>query len=230
MIGCLIIHGYTGGPYEVNPLAKYLEQHTNWYVVVPTLPGHGENLTLENASYRKWLKAAEKSLRELKDEYDEIYLIGFSMGGMIAAYLAAKYNVDKLVLLAPAGKFFSLKQVFLDFGSLVKDGVRGNLDQNDIYIRFKRKLGKVPFRANIEFIKLVRHTRGYLKNVKTPVLIAQGQQDDVIPVKSANYLDKEINSPQKEIVLFERSDHQICLGDDKDTLNSMVYDFLATNK
>lgn len=229
MIGCLIIHGYTGGPHEVKPLAEYLEEQTDWDIVVPTLPGHGKKLKLENASYRQWLKAAEMSLKKLQSKYQEIYLIGFSMGGMIAAYLAAKYNVSKLVLLATAGKFLSFKQMTLDVGEVIKDGIRGNLHKNNIYLRYKRKLGKVPFKANLEFLKLVRYTRGYLKNIKSPVLIAQGQQDGVVPVKAASYLDKEISSPQKKVVLFERSDHQICLGDDKDTLNSMVYDFLSSN-
>jgi|SRR5690625_3572793 len=230
MIGCLIIHGYTGGPHEVQPLADYLLEQTDWDIVVPTLPGHGKNLQLEDASYRKWLKAAEKSLKRLKNKYEEIYLIGFSMGGMIAAYLAAKYNVNKLVLLATAGKFLSLKQMTLDFGDVIKDLIRGNLQQNSTYLRYKRKVGKVPFRANIEFLKLVRYTRSYLKSIKSPVLIAQGQQDGVVPVRAASYLDKEISSPQKQVVLFEQSDHQICLGNDKDTLNAMVHDFLLTKE
>ncbi|WP_345739448.1 hypothetical protein [Virgibacillus salarius] len=37
MIACLVIHGYTGGPYEVEPLANYLQENTNWHVEVPTL-------------------------------------------------------------------------------------------------------------------------------------------------------------------------------------------------
>ncbi len=228
MIGCLIIHGYTGGPHEVEPLAAYLEENTDWQIVVPTLPGHGLHLKLENVSYRKWLKAAEASLKKLKQDYDEIYLIGFSMGGMIAAYLAAKYNVDKLVLLATAGKFLSVKRMILDIGEVVKDGIRGNLHKNHHYVRLKRKLGKVPMQANIEFLKLVRFTRNYLKDVKTPVLIAQGQQDSLVPVRAASYLDNQISSTEKKVVLFEKSDHQICLGEDKDVLNSMVLNFLLT--
>lgn len=49
MIGCLIIHGYTGGPYEVDPLRVYLQKRTNWKIVVPVLEGHGENLDLADA-------------------------------------------------------------------------------------------------------------------------------------------------------------------------------------
>ncbi|WP_100012773.1 alpha/beta hydrolase [Lentibacillus sediminis] len=230
MIGCLIIHGYTGGPYEVGPLADYLRERTNWHIDVPTLPGHGRNLNLENVSYQKWIEKAEEALKQMAEHYDEIYLIGFSMGGMIASYLAAKYKVDNLVLLAPSGKFLSLKQMSLDFASVIADGMRGNLDKNKFYTHYRKKAGNVPLKANLEFLKLVKFTRKYLKKVTAPVLIAQGQLDGMVPYKTAYYLDKEITSEQKEVVFFERSRHLICLGDDKDTLNTMVYEFLTKAK
>lgn len=227
MTGCLIIHGYTGGPYEVEPLATYLVEHTDWDVVVPTLPGHGNTLALENVSHETWIQAAEDSLRKLKEKYTQVYLIGFSMGGMIAAYLAAKFKVDKLVLLATAGKILSLKQLTLDFGEVITDRIKGTLQENLNYQRYKKKIGKVPLKSNIEFLKLVRYTRGYLKDIESPVFIAQGIQDGLVPASTASYLDREIStSSQKEVVLFEKSDHLICWGEDKDTLNGMVHDFL----
>ncbi|WP_106494795.1 alpha/beta hydrolase [Lentibacillus sp. Marseille-P4043] len=230
MIGCLIIHGYTGGPYEVEPLAAYLRENTSWHIEVPTLPGHGRKLALKNVSHKKWLHAAEKALKQLHEKYDQIYLIGFSMGGMIASYLAAKYKVDKLVLLATAGKYLSFKQILLDVGEAIADGFRGELNKNKLYLHYKRKLGEVPFKANLEFLKLVKYTKPYLKDIDTPVLIAQGQQDSMVPYKTAYFLEKEITSKRKEVVFFERSRHLICLGNDKDALNTMIYAFLTKNK
>lgn len=227
MTGCLIIHGYTGSPHEVEPLTTYLNEQTDWEVVVPTLPGHGETLALENITHDKWLQAAEDSLRKLQEKYSQIFLIGFSMGGMIAAYLAAKFKVDKLVLLATAGKIFSIKQLTLDVGEMITDRIRGTLQENKSYQRYKKKQGKVPMRSNLEFLKLVKYTREYLKDIESPVFIAQGIQDGLVPASTAGYLDREIiTSSKKEVVLFEKSRHLICLGEDKDTLNGMIHDFL----
>jgi carboxylesterase len=226
MIGCLVIHGYTGGPYEVEPLVNYLHEHTDWHIEVPTLPGHGRQLDLKGKSHKNWISAAEEALTGLMEKYERIYVIGFSMGGMISAYLAAKYKVDKLVLLAPAGKYLSFKQIAVDAGGFVADGVRGKLGSNKLYNHYRNKLGRVPFKANLEFLKLVKFTRGYLKKVESEVLIAQGQMDGMVPYKTAYYLDKEITSERKEVVFFERSRHLICLGDDRETLNSMVLQFL----
>src|SRR5690606_40857640 len=114
MIGCLLIHGFTGGPYELGPLAEYLKEQTDWHIDTPTLTGHGKELQLENTTYKDWITDAENTLRKMTAKYDEIYIVGFSMGGMIAAYLAAKYNVDKLVLLATAGKYLDFKQIRAD--------------------------------------------------------------------------------------------------------------------
>src|SRR5690625_5520130 len=78
MKGCLIIHGYTGGPYEVKPLIEYLQTNTDWKLSVPILPGHGEELSLEGISYDKWLEAAEKEMIKLMEECEILYVIGFS--------------------------------------------------------------------------------------------------------------------------------------------------------
>src|SRR5699024_11535237 len=82
MIGCLIIHGYTGGPYEVEPLREYLVEQTDWNIVVPTLTGHGEQLDLKDVSYEVWLEDATRALEELKQACNKVYVIGFSMGGI----------------------------------------------------------------------------------------------------------------------------------------------------
>jgi len=227
MVGCLLIHGFTGGPYEINPLAEYLDEQTDWDIKVPTLPGHGEDLQLQGTTFEDWLTSAEDALKDLIRKHDIIHLIGFSMGGMIAAYLASKYKIAKLVLLAPAGRYLNFKQIRLDINSVIRSGLKGELEENKLYLRYKNKWGQVPLKANVEFLKLINYTRPYLKKVDTPVLIAHGQKDGIVPYKTAYYLDKEIDSKHKEIVLLDRSKHLLCLGEDSETVNFMVHDFLG---
>src|SRR5690625_1392657 len=226
MIGCLIIHGYTGGPYEVEPLIEFLREHTEWKVSVPILPGHGEQLTLADISHDEWLKAAEEDIKKLLDKCDTVYVIGFSMGGMIAAYLAAKYEVEKLVLLAPARKYISVGKIAKRIGGVVVDVFRGTLDHNEFYLNVKEKRGAVPIKSNVEFTKLVRYTREYLEDVKSPVLIIHGHDDSIVPVSAVKNIDEEISSENKQIVVFDQADHMLCLGEDKDIVNNIVLNFL----
>lgn len=224
--GCLIIHGYTGGPYEVDPLRVYLEEHTDWRVEVPVLTGHGDELNLTDVPYEVWLEDAEAVLKVLQESCDLVYIIGFSMGGMIAAYLAGIHQIDKLVLLSTARKYLSFKYLSYYVGKMIGDGFKGRLQENEMYLHYKSKIGHIPLRSNIEFMKLVRETKTYLQDIRSPVLIAQGQKDGLVPLKTAYALEDEIGSKEKEVVFFEESDHLICLGDNGSILVQMIYEFL----
>ncbi|MBR3379479.1 MAG: alpha/beta fold hydrolase, partial [Bacillus sp. (in: Bacteria)] len=154
MIGCLCIHGFTGAPYEVEPL-----------------PGHGEELQLKGILYQEWIATAELELLSLYRTCDTIYLVGFSMGGMIASYLAAKYPVARLVLLSAAAKYVNPKQMIQDTRQMVKESLSGLIDTNPLYDRYRHKLKSTPLSAAVEFMKLVKQTKGSLEKLHLPVLI-----------------------------------------------------------
>src|SRR5699024_4018349 len=86
----------------------------------------------------------------------------------------------------------------------------------------------VPARAGFEFLKLQRYTRPYLKEVTVPVFIAHGRQDTIVPVQTVHYLQREIPSAKKQVVIFDRSRHLLCLGEDQHVLIRMVYEFLTS--
>lgn len=226
MIGCLFIHGFTGAPYEVDPLANDIKERTGWLVRVPTLPGHGVPLSLKGHTYNEWVECAEQELLALMKEVDEVYVIGFSMGGVIASYLAANYEVKKLVLLSAAVYYVNPKQLLLDCKEMIRDLWHGNLNQNEIYTRYKRKFLETPLRATFEFQKLVKKVKPYLNELTLPVLIIQGECDGIVPVKSAHYLYKTIPSKEKMLRLLPCSNHHVCHGDDYEDLKEYVESFL----
>ncbi|RWZ52263.1 alpha/beta fold hydrolase [Halobacillus fulvus] len=226
-VGCLCIHGYTGSPEEVQPLVDFLKKRTDWEFANPTLPGHGEQLDLYGHYYQEWIATAELALIDLKKRNDTIVIIGFSMGGMIAAYLAAKHRVDKLVLLSAAGKYVSLPQMYKDILEIAVDAYKGMLASNELFLRYQKKLKQTYFFSTLEFMRCVQFTRPYLAHVRCPVMIIQGEQDGMVPREAALFLDKEIPSEERELVFLKKSKHLICHGDDKDELCQRVYRFLA---
>lgn len=226
MIGCLCIHGFTGAPYEVEPLADYLKKNTNWLIETPTLPGHGEQLQLEGITHQEWLAFAEDRLATLIDKCETVYIIGFSMGGLIASYLAAKYPIEKLVLLSAAAYYVNPKQLLLDVKEMLKDGLRGKLIENELFLRYKKKIANTPYTATKEFQQLVKEIKPILQNITVPTLIVQGECDGIVPVKSAHYLFKKINSVEKELFFLSLAKHHVCHGDDKEILFNKVGRFL----
>ncbi|WP_353853761.1 alpha/beta fold hydrolase [Bacillus sp. Bos-x628] len=210
MIGCLCIHGFTGAPYEVEPLALYLKQTTDWNVQSVTLPGHGDELQLKGILYQEWIATAELELLSLYRTCDTIFLIGFSMGGMIASYLAAKYPIARLVLLSAAAKYVNPKQMFQDTRQMVKESLSGLIDTNPLYDRYRHKLSSTPLSAAVEFMKLVKQTKSSLEKLHLPVLIVQGESDGIVPASSAEFIYHKIPSSQKEMFFLPDCKHHVC--------------------
>lgn len=107
---CLCIHGFTGSPGLFLPLAGQLYE-TGFSVSAPLLAGHGTvPEDLNGLSAEDWMEPVARELEQLFLRYSTVHLIGLSMGGAIAAWLAARYvdnqRLGCLVLLAPG---FGLK-------------------------------------------------------------------------------------------------------------------------
>ncbi|GAC1318583.1 MAG: alpha/beta fold hydrolase [Chloroflexota bacterium] len=97
----LLIHGFGDTPQSVAELAAFLNR-SGHSVTVPLLPGHGRDLRSFAASRAdQWIGAARAAYVESKDNHTRVAIVGLSMGGAIAAVLAAEMPPDSLVLLAP---------------------------------------------------------------------------------------------------------------------------------
>lgn len=212
--GVLCIHGFTGGPYEVQPFVEFLQERTDWTIIVPTLPGHGETLELKKLTAENWLMAAEIALRKLQKEVDKVYIVGFSMGGIIAMYLAMRYPITKLILLSAAAKYIHPVQLLQDIKEMAKEAVEGKLEENILYKRYSSKWKETPIRATLEFIRLVRIVEPYYSQIKIPVCLVQGKKDGIVPYTTAEFLFDQIGSAEKELIFSETGKHHICYCDD----------------
>ena len=95
----LIIHGFAGGVYDAESIQYKLNPNWELDVYNFTLPGHERNLT-HDVTYHEWLDSVDEHIEYLiKAGYRSIYVIGHSMGGLLATHAAVKYKeVKKLVL------------------------------------------------------------------------------------------------------------------------------------
>lgn len=212
---CLLLHGFTGGPYEVSPLADVLTE-AGWICRTPELPGHGNALPpLELVKSRDWLRAVEEEAGEMERTYGTYDLVGFSMGGMLAVHLAARYKVRRLALLGAAA-------IYLSPGRFVREW-RWRRQNGDPTV--KHKIRQTPLRATWEFMKLVRTVRPDLGRVTVPTLILQGLEDPVVHPFSAAYLVRRLAGPAR-VEWFRQSKHLLCLGPESDQVLASVLRFL----
>ncbi|RSK25654.1 alpha/beta fold hydrolase [Bacillus sp. HMF5848] len=226
MIGCLCIHGFTGSPQELAPLVKYLKVNTNWKILTPTLPGHGNNLQLKGVTYNNWIECIEEAYQKLAKSCNTIYVVGFSMGGMLASYLAVNNKVDKLVLLSAAAYYVNPRQLVMDIKEMVTDSFRGQLRENDLFLRYTNKMKATPMQATLEFRKLVKYVKPMLKDIKVPTLIIQGVKDGIVPAKSAEFIYNTIPYSDKKLCWLPSSKHLVCHDVEKDILIKEISDFL----
>lgn len=224
--GVLIIHGFTGGPFEVAPFKRFLHIHTDWKVVVPVLPGHELDRGVHKASAKSWVMAAELELRKLQKEVDDVIVIGFSMGGLIAMYLALRYPMKKLVLLSAAAKYISPRILVEDARIMMKSSRRKNYPPDSFYHLYNYKLTHTPIRAALEFLRVVRLVRPYHYEVKTPVCIVQGKQDGIVPAFTADLLYEQLGSEEKHLIYSEQGKHHICYSEDRHVWFAKVLKFM----
>lgn len=102
----LLLHGFTGSPWEVRPLGESLAAR-GAHVFCPCLPGHGSvPEAMLWSGHREWLRAAQAGLEQVQGAR-KVVIAGLSMGALLGLVLAARrtLRVDALVLLAPVVKF-----------------------------------------------------------------------------------------------------------------------------
>lgn len=228
MRGCLLLHGFTGCPDEVYPLAEHLQARSDCQIHVPTLPGHGPGGNLKEVSWQDWLQFAEKEFLRMSQHCQEMFVIGFSMGGMLAIHLAARFasGVSRLVLLAPALFQPNTGQIWEDLVKLISEYPREGKQLKEQLERYKRKISTTPLRAVYQFRKLVKEASASIPLVTCPVLIIQGKKDDVVLPESATYIYEHVQSARKELLFLPESKHMLCHDVEKEKLFQMVERFL----
>lgn len=224
----LLIHGFAGGNYDYNSLGNDLQLYRDFDVYTFTLPGHDKTI-INHVKQEDWINAAEKQIEILiKRGYKTIYVVGHSMGGVIAAHVANKYpQVKKLVLASPAFRYFTFKDDKLDIiksleqtPSLFKD-----YKPEDVISRIL----KIPFTTTMEFMKLVKNHATDIKGVSCPTLILWGCNDKIVPKDSAMYVYKNVKA--KSVTLYEISNvtHDTFRNQRYDEVYSIIYKFLRSH-
>jgi len=99
--GVLLLHGLTGTPAEMRPVAKYLKS-IGCEVETPCLPGHGGGYKeLLDTGWKDWVEGARCALDSLAARCDRVVVGGLSMGALIAVILANNNpKVDGIVCLS----------------------------------------------------------------------------------------------------------------------------------
>jgi carboxylesterase len=231
-IGIVLVHGFTGTPYEVRYLGEHLAREGLW-VRAPLLPGHGATLEeLDRTTWRDWTDAVEDAVLAMRRRCARVAVVGQSLGGLLALYLGSRRRDLAAVgtLATPLWLPRLAARVAASTQRGLLRGVRaipklGGSDARDRRVRAENPCNDaIPTRALGHLLAFMRIVDDALPLVTAPVLVLHGAQDHTAPVACATRIAARTRA--RRVRILPRSYHLIAADVERDIVAAEVTTFV----
>jgi carboxylesterase len=232
-IGCLVQHGFTGTPKEVRWLGEYLNKQ-GYTVCGMRLNGHATRpADMVRSRGQDWLLSVEDGYNLLHSCCDQIFLLGLSMGGILALITASRFAVQGVVAMStpyrlpsnPLLPFARILSLFVPYLSKGK-GEPGA----DWYDKksFKQHVAypKNPVRSGAELNDLLAVMRLSLPQVTAPALLIHSRDDHYVVEGSMDAIFDHLGSRDKQKLWVEGGGHVITEEPTRYQIFKAVADFI----
>lgn len=216
-VGVLVLHGFTGNPATMRPLAEALVE-AGFTVEMPVLPGHGTTIEdMMTTTWADWSAAAEASYTDLAGRCRAVVVAGLSMGGTLTAWLAGRHGrIAGIVCINPLAaprepEVKEMVQLMLDAGDAVAPGIGSDIADPDA---FEPAYEGAPLRCLLSLFEALDELQSLLPAVISPLLLLTSPQDHVVEPASSDHLAASVSGPVERVSL-DRSYHVATLDHDK---------------
>ena len=208
MKAALLLHGFATNKLDFVTILPFLKKRYD-EIFLDDLPGHGDNGNLNQFTVINVLDYVNNKFDEIKKKYDEIDVYGYSMGGVLATYLATKKEVNRIILLAPANKYINgrvfaqkIKTEFEIMANKNEDRTKVLKENNKIGIDVVIKDLMPRYNVNTisTFISLVRVCNEVLEENNVKTLLVRGDMDELVPPNASDYLKKYFKNMDEQII------------------------------
>lgn len=230
----LLIHGFTGTPDVMRPLANALTDK-EFSVSVPLLAGHGGTPErLEKTGWQDWYATVHKALLDLSDDGEKIAVAGLSMGGLLALKLAIDEPNRVSHLACLATPIFLHTWIRWAMPLVRYSPVR-------FLYRFQKKEGfdikdqeaakslwstpAMPLACIASMMELQKIVRQNLAKIKIPTLVIHGRHDATAPYANLAELKRRLVNTSCETLTLENSYHLVTMDFERDLVAKTVTDF-----
>jgi len=214
--GALVLHGFTGCPQSMRPLAEAFAA-AGFSVELPRLPGHGTDVAdMVSTSWTDWSEAAEAAYLDLASRCDRVVVAGLSMGGTLTAWLATRHpEIAAIVVIngafAPIDD--SVRAGLVAASEAGLERVPGIGDDIADPEQHETAYGEVPVAAMLSLLDALEALAPALAKIAMPALVITSRQDHVVAPTSSEFFVTSVSGPVEHVWL-ERSFHVATLDFD----------------
>jgi carboxylesterase len=198
--GVLLMHGFTGSPAHMRPLADGLIDK-GYTVKSICLPGHGTSeADMAKATWQQWLQAAKEAALSLISTCETVTVCGLSMGGVLSLLLAEQMKVDACVpISAPVDVQNRLLGLAGIAAPLIPRIPWGSHPERESLMDPAYSYGYpgFPTAKGADLNRLIKLAKKNLFAIECPVLVVQSDADETIWLGSADYILDNISSQHK---------------------------------
>lgn len=226
-VGVLVLHGFTGNPQSVRPLAEAAAAagHT---VEMPLLSGHGTRIEDMLATrWSDWSADAEAAYGKLAARTEKVVVAGLSMGGSLTCWLASRHpEIAGIVCVNPATRAAPEVREFIqslvDAGEEVMDGIGSDVCRPDVEeLAYKG----TPLAPLLSLFDAANELDGAFARISCPLLLFTSPEDHVVPPTDSDFLAECVAGPV-ERVSCDRSYHVATIDHDRDMIVERMLEFV----
>ncbi len=225
--GVLVLHGFTGNPQSMRPLAEALGA-AGFTVDLPLLPGHGTSIEdLVPTRWEDWSGAAEAHFQALAARCDHVLVAGLSMGGALTCWLAERHpHLSGVVLVnplvhAPGAELIEGGRALLEAGMESIDGIGSDIKKEG---PVESAYPATPLAAALSLFAAVDGIEARLGDIHCPVLLLSSREDHVVDPMNGDVVEARVSGPVERVML-EDSYHVATLDNDAALIEAKAVEF-----
>jgi carboxylesterase len=195
------------------------------------LAGHGsDEQEFQRNGWPDWARSAEEGMLRLAKTCSPVFVVGFSMGGLIAMLLALRHGSRVRALALLATPLFANRHKARLAGTLYGlPGARAWLRRRWSHAAWEAPpLHKNLLPVQRSFAELIWIMRRKGACLQHPTLILQSTRDPSVRWENAIALSRLISSPRKRRILLTRSHHVLPLDLERDQVADEIGKFFLS--
>ena len=214
---CLLIHGFTGTPKEMRWMGEFLNQQ-GYTCLGIRLAGHATNPEdMIRSRWTDWVASVEDGYQLLCGVTNDIFLVGLSMGGILALLMSTRLapRVKGVVAMSTPSRlptdypiwFIKLISIVMRYRAKSKEPPGSGWFDKAAY-KDHVAYAKNPVRSTAELKKLILEMRAALPKVNVPVLLMHSKDERyILPGNVEDIFAGLINASDKTKLYMTGSGH-----------------------